>query len=130
MSSGPLHYEGSKLIVAVDPHIVLFYRSLIPKCHGVLGQRYPPHISVVRKEVPLNIDIWGKHEGEKVEFFYDSDTLWDSKYWWLNVYSSRLDIIRTELGLSNKNMFLTPPDGFEKVFHISIGNTKELSNNL
>jgi len=123
-STGPLHYEGSKLIVAVDPHIALFYRSLIPKYHGVTGQRYAPHISVVRKENPCIMEVWGKHEGEMVDFFYDPIIDNDDRYWWLNVYSHRLEEIRIELGLPNINMYKTPASGFRKIFHMTLGNTK------
>ena len=125
-STGPLLYEGSKLIVAVDPHVALFYRSLIPKYYGVTGQRYSPHISVVRKETPPNMDAWKKYEGLPVDFYYDPIIDNDDRYWWLNVYSTRLEEIREELGLPNVNMYLTPPDGFKKVFHMTLGNTKEL----
>ena len=42
----------------------------------------------------------------------------DGVYYWLNVYSTRLEDIREELGLKRL------PGSFE-AFHITIGNNKE-----
>lgn len=127
-SIGTLHYErtaGSfKLIVSVDPGIYLFYRSLIPKYHTAYPQRYAPHISVVRKEVPQDPSAWGKHEGEQVEFLYDPDIQRDARYWWMNVFSTQLEEIRKELGLPVTSPYTLPPSGFEKCFHMTLGNRK------
>ena len=129
-ATGILKYENNddfyKLIVEVDPNLALFYRSLIPKYKGVTGQRYPPHISVVRKEIPPNLALWGKYEESPVDFVYDSDIQNDDKYWWLNAFSTRLEEIRVELGLPVTSPFTRPPSGFLKCFHITLGNTKAL----
>ena len=129
-SVGTLHYEilgnSYKLTVEVDKGIALFYRAMIPKYYRVVPQKYPPHISVVRKEIPVNMDMWGKHEGEKVEFFYDPDLQCDHQYWWINVFSVRLEEIRKELGLPVSSPYTLPPTGFDKCFHSTIGNQKHL----
>lgn len=123
-SYGNLHYEGLKLIVVVDPEIVRYYRHFIPKWQVPCSQLYLPHISVVRKEFPPCIGYWGKHEGEEVEFQY-SNIIYNGKvYWWLNVYSFRLEEIRLELGLSIASEYTRPPDAYKKVFHITLGNNK------
>lgn len=59
---------------------------------------YAPHITVVRKEVPPKMDVFGKHEGELVFFEYDTEIHHDETYYWLNAYSKRLEDIREELG--------------------------------
>lgn len=123
-SIGTLHYGDNKLVVQVDPGISLFYRSLIPKWHRINLQRYPPHISVVRKETSPRMELWGKYEGERIRFFYDIDVQNDSRYWWLNIFCVRLEEIRRELGLPVSSPYTLPPVGFEKCFHMTIGNTK------
>lgn len=127
-TQGTIRYSvvdiGHKLIVEVDQGIVDLYRSLIPKSRCVQRQMYPAHISVVRKETPKNLEFWGKYEGELVDFWYDNEIHWGQVYYWLNAFSKKLEEIRIELGLSVSSEYTRPPDSFEKVFHITIGNTK------
>ena len=129
-SDGHLRYSrtddgGYKLIVEVHPTITAFYRTLVPRAIRLNMQRYPPHISVVRKEIPVNLDAWGKYEGEVVDFEYGSDIMHDDTYYWLNVYSPRLHEIRVELGLPPSSEWSRPPDGAD-CFHSTIGNVKPL----
>ena len=129
-SDGPLRYSrtaegGYKLIVEVHPTITAFYRTLVPKAVRLNTQRYEPHISVVRKESPIILAAWGIHEGEKVDFEYESEIMNDELYYWLPVHSQRLREIRIELGLPSMSVWSRPPDGAD-VFHTTIGNTKEL----
>ena len=128
-SKGPLRYSyegdvGHKLIVEVDPEIASFYRSLIPKYHKLNPQRYRPHISVVRKEVPINMECWGKYEGDLVEFEYSNEVHHGTVYWWLNAFSYKLEEIRLELGLPVSTEYTRPPGDYIKCFHITIGNNK------
>lgn len=140
-SKGTLHYSIAKvksledpkvwidsyrLAVLIDPGISLFYRSLIPKYYNVKPQMHDPHISVVRYENPPNMDFWGVYEGEMIKFLYDPIIQNDVTYWWLNVFCKRLEEIRLELGLPVSSPFTRPPDGFDKVFHTTIGNCKKL----
>ena len=130
-SVGVLRYSytkeyGYKLIVSVDPGISMFYRWLIPAWFIKRPQRYPAHISLVRKEIPKKLDVWGKHEGRKIEFQYSPDIQCDKNYWWLNVYCKELEDIRIELGLPVGSKYTRPPDGHEHIFHISIANRKAL----
>jgi hypothetical protein len=129
-ATGPLRYYrgsqgGYKLIVEVDQAIADFHRSLIPKYFWVQPPMYPAHISVVRKEVPLASETWGRYEGEEVEFFYEPTVHSTHVYFWLNAFSRRLEEVRAELGLSVDAPFLQPPAGFTKTFHITLGNTKQ-----
>jgi hypothetical protein len=131
-SEGVLRYhrgeQGSyKLELRICNGIGMFYRSLIPKWYTVRRQKYDQHISVVRKEVPKNLELWGKYEGERVEFYYDpEDICTDGNYWWINCYSLRLEEIRRELGLKPKWSLREPPRPFGATFHTTIGNQKEL----
>lgn len=124
-STGVLHYGQHKLIVLADTEISRYYRALIPKWINTNPQKYPTHISVVRKEVPPNMDVWGKYEGKEVEFYYTSTIYFGTVYCWLNAFSERLEEIRLELGLSISEKFTQPPsDRWKKCFHITLGNFK------
>lgn len=121
---GYLKYQDQKLIVDVDDNFAKFYRSLIPKYFNVNPTRYTAHISVVRNEVPKNPEVWNKYQNKKIDFIYDNFIYNDEIYWWLNVFSTELESIRVELGLENHSWYTLPPSGFNKCFHLTIGNTK------
>lgn len=128
-SEGSLRYSTNdgkyKLIVEVDPSITSYYMSLVPKFYHLKMQRYAPHISVIRNEIPATLSNWGKHEGEVVQFDYEGDIKNDEIYFWLPVYSRRLNDIRIELGLNMTSQFSRPPDGSD-CFHTTMGNIKSL----
>lgn len=128
-STGILHYDLDnnnyyKLILLVDKEIASYYRSMVPQYKKINSTRYAPHISVVRKEVPVNLAAWGKYEGQEINFIYDSEIKFGEVYWWLNCFSKNLEKIRIELGLPVSSLYTLPPDGYEKCFHMTIGNTK------
>ena len=128
-SVGTLHYDrtqdgGYKLIVQIDQEISDYYRSLIPKWIDARPQMYRAHVSVVRKEVPPNLDYWGVYEGEKVEFWYSPIVHNGKFYYWLNVFCLRLEEIRLELGLPVRSEYTIPPCGFTKCFHTTLANNK------
>jgi len=124
MSSGFLRYHPPyKVIVEADQELSRYYRSLIPKSVDIKVPMYAPHITVVRKEVPPKMEVFGKHEGELVFFEYDTEIHHDETYYWLNAYSKRLEEIREELGLPVMSAYTRPPDG-RRCFHITIGNLK------
>lgn len=129
-STGILRYAtgnaGVKLIVEVDPGITAFYKSLIPKYYVANPQKYAPHISVVRKELPPRMDVWGKYEGQPVDFYYDGIVREGTVYWWLDTYSVKLEEIRLELGLPVSSPYTLPPEGFSKCFHTTLANKKSM----
>ena len=153
-SKGKLHYsigQYHKLIVEIDPEIVRYYRSLIPKYIQTNSQMYPAHISVVRHEIVTNLQYWNKYEGEEIHFQYEGYVFNDNVYYWINCFSKRLEEIRVELGLPllkktessflqfvkrllfvllgksiTPRIYTKPPEGYKKVFHCSIGNSKKL----
>jgi hypothetical protein len=129
-AAGVLHYEildsgsaanrysGYKLTLeGMDKGISLFYRSLIPKSKSVKPQMFPPHISVVRRETPLNLEAWGAHEGRKVIVHYDPYVHEDATYYWVECFSEELEDIREELGLPRHR-------GNFSNFHMTLGNKK------
>jgi len=120
-SSGYLKYfdNPKKLIVSVDQELVDYYRKSV--FIKINRQKYDPHISVVRKEIPNG--PWGKYEGELIKFKYSGEVRNDSVYYWLPVECVRLEEIRLELGLPLISDITLSPDKFHR-FHITIGNIK------
>lgn len=129
-SVGRLEYSANpyKLIVKVDPEISRYYFYQITQvAHIDLNrQRYAPHISVVRKETPVNLEYWNKYKNLKIIFEYDHYVYNDKTYYWLNVFSEQLESIRKELGLTRVSAITRSPDGRHK-FHMTIGNKKDLT---
>lgn len=133
-STGILRYSrledgGYKLIVEVDPGIVQVARALVPRAVRLNTQRYAPHISVVRQEVPPaeRESFWGLYEGHSIEFEYSPLVHDDTRYYWLLAYCPRLHALRIELGLPYSTELTRPPDESVDCFHITVGNCKRLS---
>lgn len=114
---------GFKVHVDVDPGIAETYRALVPKSVRLQRTRYPPHISVVRKEMVTKLDLWGKHEGDMIPFEYEPEVYNDETYYWLRCYSPALVEIRRGLGLPDLSEMARGPDMFDS-FHATIGNCK------
>jgi hypothetical protein len=129
-SKGTLRYSRTEgkywLVVDVDPDIVALARALIPPYFRLNRQKYDPHITVVRNEIPPNSDKWNLHAGEIIEFQYDPNVRNGKVYWWLDAFCDRLCEIRMELGLTPHSDMTKPPDA-KSCFHITIGNTKCIS---
>lgn len=129
-SYGPLRYSQEdgqhRLVVEVDPELARYYRSFIPKWIDNNKPRWPAHITVVRpfKESVLNVQAWGKYEGEIVHFHYQNYLHTGKVYYWLNIFCKRLEEIRVELGLPVSSPFTLPPEGFLKCFHCTVANLK------
>lgn len=121
-SIGQLKYYEDWLVLFVDEEIVRYYRQFVPKTLNIRKQKYPPHISVVRKgkQIIPYMEFWNKYENESVEFNYDNQIHISEPYCWLNVNSIRLEEIRLELGLTRWTGY------DDKCFHITLGNTKEV----
>lgn len=126
-STGKLKYYDTWLVAYIDPEICRYYFSLIPKYYYAKKQMYPPHITVVRhgRDEP-NYEFWGKYEGETIEYFYRPIIRQSENYFWLDVFSTRLEEIRAELGLSLESPYTVPPKGFRKTFHTTLGNMKNI----
>lgn len=126
-SEGVLRYSGTnRLALEVDQAISDYYRSMIPKYFSNNRPRWPAHVTVVReeKEEPTNKEFWGRYEGEVVQFLYCPIVEFDRTYFWLNVFCTKLEKIRMELGLPYISRYTLPPSGFLKCFHMTIANSK------
>lgn len=126
-SYGTIRYFKNKLIVEVDKELAEYYRALVPKAVALNHQRYPPHISVVRNEKPFAeyMKYWGMYDDHQIRFQYSHYVYNDETYYWLNAFSTRLEDIRVELGLQASSIYTRPPSGFQRCFHITIGNIKQ-----
>lgn len=122
--SGIIQYSSEKLIVSIDPEFGKYYYSLIPKHLNANHPRYPSHISVIRNEIPINKNLWNKYEGKIILFDYDPIIKYDETYIWLNAFCKELENMRVELGLLISSKYTRPPSGYQKCFHITIGNFK------
>lgn len=130
--SGVLRYSGAyRLVLDIDDELARYYRALLPKWRPCAPQRYQTHVTVVRpeKEIPPNLAVWGKYEGERVEFYYEPGLRQGKVFYWLRVCCTRLEDIRLELGLpvtlsfdSSEASYVAPPAPFRKYFHTTIGN--------
>ena len=129
-TSGFLRYSQEKgefrCVAEVEQPLSDYYRSLIPKWLNVQRPRWPAHVTVVRngKDCPKNIEFWEKYEGKEIKLFYDSKIQEGTIYWWLDFYSAELEEIRKELGLYYVSRDFSCPEGFRKVFHMTIANRK------
>ena len=126
-SVGRLRYGRStwNLVVDVDPQLTAYYRALLPKAWYPQPPKYPAHISVLRREIPVNLELWNQYDGEAIEFFYVPEVRIGQVYYWLDVYCSRLEDIRLELGLPLANLYEPALPGFRKRFHCTIANIKD-----
>lgn len=126
-SSGTVHYDTSDrdwVTVNVDQQLADYCFALIPKYYRVVRPRWKAHVTVVRPEdFPENPNMqhWGKHEGEQVNFVYDPTILYEKGFWWFNLWCVTMEDIRRELGLSTKSRITIPPPGYSKAFHCTIG---------
>lgn len=125
-STGTLRYgENNRVTLEIDPELVRYLLTMMPKYVEVQPQMYRPHITVVRtriESVDPDHPAWGKHEGKKIPFEYDPHIYYQEPYYFLKAYSKELEDIREELGLPRMR------PGF-KNFHFTIGNTKGNQNN-
>lgn len=124
-STGIVKYrsdDGLWVTVEVDQQLANYYLSLIPKYYKVIKPRWPAHVTVARPEEDLsNLDNWGIHEGESVQFVYDPTILEEKGFWWFNLWCKEMENIRLELGLSIKSRITIPPPGYTKCFHCTVG---------
>lgn len=109
-AKGVIRYKGDWIIVECPMDIVLYYKFWVEKFlwKKISTSYHKPHITVLagKHEQGLNKHpLWGKYQGEVVEFSYYSQIFTDrpwffqGQYFWLRVECPRLAEIRTELGL-------------------------------
>ena len=121
------YQSGPKAVAVIDQNISDYYRSLIPKYYYPNPQLYQAHITIVRtkKEVPANLDLWGKHEGRKILIDYDPYIYYVQPYFYLNAQSNEIGDIREELGLPRFRDDRAFGGVLRYEYHITIANTKQ-----
>jgi hypothetical protein len=121
-STGLLHYSKNpyKVWVDVDHELARFYRNLIP--FKINKPKYSPHISVVRNQIPLDLSLWAANEGKIVSFEYEPYIYNDELYYWINVFSEEIELIRIKLGIKPNNNSTYN----KSIFHITLANIKNI----
>lgn len=123
-SYGICHYSKDnnglyKAILVIDPDIVRYCLSILPKYIDFQPQKYKPHISWVRKLSPddlsINFKYWGLYENYNIWFSYNNVVYHDETYIWVDCYSHTLNSIRKQMNLPEK-----------QCFHITLGNFKHV----
>lgn len=111
-------------VAYLDPQLSKYYYSLIPQYINKQQQKYPPHVTFLRKEkekIP-NLTIWKKFINDgcnPVIIMYNGRIRYSGSYFFLDAWSHDLMMLRLELGLTPYRK------GFSK-FHITIGNLKDV----
>lgn len=107
-------------ILRCDPGIINYYQYWIKKQYDVKFEKtvWSSHISVNRGTVPPNKQHWKKYNGLVVPFTY-TNRIYRVNNWFfcVDAYSTKLEEIREELGLSR-----LPPFGF----HITIARINKI----
>lgn len=124
-----VNHNYYKIAVEIDQSIGNYYYSMIPKYINISKPFYPYHITLLRKEVPKNLEYWNKYQHHEIEFQYENIVRIGSVYCWLNAYGKKFEEIRQELGLEISSPFTLPPEGFFQTFHCTIGNFKNANRN-
>ncbi len=113
---GTLKYYNRTVQLHLDPDLIKYYRSLLPKAWYVKPPMADSHISVVRPFEEPNRLLWRKYEGERICVDYWLPVYTDGLYYWLDADSERIGDIREELGLVRYRI--------GNCYHITIGNLK------
>lgn len=102
------------MILRTDSGILEYYQHWIRTHYDVKFQPtvWGAHLSVSRGVTPTNVKAWNKYRNERVEFTYSNEVYRIDTFFCVKAYSTRLEDIREELGLSR-----IPKHGF----HITIG---------
>jgi len=117
-ATGQLVYYDRYVVLYVARQLSDFYRSLIPKYKYVQPQKYPPHITVVRSfETPSKIN-WGFRNKDTLTIFYSNQIHYDNPYYYLNVYSTDVELVRRKLGLKRYRQSYG-------CYHLTLGNDKK-----
>lgn len=121
-SSGKLIYDPYArikqapywLILKTDEELIRYYKAMLMQIYDLSFEKtvWGSHISVIRGTPPPNKQQWKKYQNEIITFEYTNRVYRAHSFFCVDAYSSRLEEIRTELGLPP-----TPKTGF----HITIG---------
>ena len=104
------------IILECDKDLAAYQRCLASKLGiDLYAPNWGSHVSINRGVEPVHKKMWGKHEGEIIEFQYDPNCDTNGNHWWLHVYCDFFATLRDELGL--------PKEAHTKWqrFHLTIG---------
>jgi len=117
---GILHYYPTWwLIVRVPGDVCKYYRKLVfyNRFLRLNPSKCESHITIVagKYERPdeAYASLWGKYEGERIEFKYSPEIDTNDEYFWAKVECKRIEDIREEMGLPPKILY---------PWHLTIGN--------
>jgi len=118
------------IILNTDSEICRYYRWWVWRRYMIELKQpsWSAHISCLRggRPRPDKMHLWKKYQGEKIEFQYSpnirqtGDTTGDDRpdhYWFVDVWSERLNEIRAELGFTNEF------HGKPIKYHLTVGRT-------
>lgn len=93
------------LVGFAEGEVSEYYTWFLKNRTGIALMRpaWGSHISIVRGEMPVNIDAWKKYDGQVISLEYDPDIRSNGKHWWLKVECEQMLDIREELGLVRKH---------------------------
>lgn len=115
--------DGRWVTAWMDPSILDYYYTFVPKSRRVNKPRWKAHATIVRPEDNPTLESWGKHEGEVAKIIYDP-YLWEDEtrgIWWFNLWSQEMEQIRIELNCTIISRITKPPrPGYKKCFHCTI----------
>ena len=107
-----LYYPSWWLILKVDEDICRYYRNLIyfhNRSIKLNSSKNGAHITVIAGKYQHPDDehklLWGKYEGEKIKFKYNSEIETNDEYFWVKIECKRIEDIRVELGLPPKIIY-------------------------
>lgn len=107
------------LVIDCDPAIGKYYRELFHltshRTQSLQRPAWESHISVIRNEPPPNKSLWKAREGQKIEYEYIPEPVFNGIYVWLPVVCEPALDIREALGLARQP---------EYPLHLTIGNRK------
>lgn len=100
------------LVVNTDNGIADYYRWWIKKAKGIDLQRpaWRTHVSILSGREPVTSEykhLWKKYENQWIDFEYSVEIEQHWKFFVLPVRCEKLDVIRSELGLSHYPLHIT-----------------------
>ena|SRR5690606_16840890 len=114
--SAKIEVRENSIVANLSHDFGRYYLSLLPKYLKVNGQRYTPHITIVRSFECPNKTKWVSYNEQLITVVYEPLIKFDGTYYFLDCYSEEISRIRLEQGLERYRMY--------ECYHITIGNTK------
>lgn len=114
-SYGYITYRDTSCILLIQQEIVDYYYSLIPKYFDTNRQKYPAHITIIRKFEKPTIRLVTSNI---IRFEYDGKIHYKHPYFFMNCWSDDIGDLREDCGLPRYRFADTAN------YHFTIGNIK------